>query len=206
MKPDEEKELLDFYNKRVEKIHDKVHEIFKVVDIESKTNEELGFNHALLNFVLDEAIFLYALGLHSHVVIELYGIIEYFLLRAFKEEFPNVTSSSEIQKIIKNKGFSSVITFLLRKQKWKASELASIFKEIGVLDKNDVKIIEELEDLRNLIAHKNVEKMSKHPKIMEKFKFFEIDSSKFKLNSEMYFMPILKILRKLYLRHTKLKN
>ena len=87
----------------------------------------------------------YAISLPSLAVIEIHSTLERLII----EE-----TAREIGKESKNKFFLKLI------ERNNINELSKILKELGFLDKDDLKFIKKLNELRNAIAHKNTIKIS----------------------------------------------
>jgi len=195
--------IINEIKKRSEIAEKKINSLFKNIRIKSKDPYERSFNESILSVALDNAVFCYGLGLDSHCIVELYGVVEHFIIRAIKEEFFEIKTSKKLKEFLKNEKYKSELEYFIRKIKTK--ELVSILKKIGVLDKTDLKAFEELENLRNSFAHKNVVRISKHTDTQKIPKFFEIDSEEIRIDTKKHIENSLKILRKLHLHHSQIE-
>ena len=91
------------------------------------------------------ALIPYAISLPSLAVIEIHSTLERLII----EE-----TAREIGKESKNKFFLKLI------ERNNINELSKVLKELDFLDKDDLKFIKKLNELRNAIAHKNTTKIS----------------------------------------------
>jgi len=155
-------------------------------------------NHVILGVVLDNAVFCYGLELDSHCIVELYGVLEYFIIKSIARLFLKIIPTKKFDELLKREGYLYKTDFLARKVR--TGDLVVILKKIGILNKSDVTAFNNLETLRNSFVHKNVAKLAKDAKISNVPQFFEIDTPKIKIDAKKHFENTITILKKLY-RH-----
>lgn len=182
----------------------KISTLFDGIHDKSKTPYEMGYNDAILTVAIDNAVFCYSLGLDSHCIVELYGVIEYFIIRTLKDEFFTIKTSNELKNFLDKEKYDSEVEYFLRKIKTR--DLVLILKKIGALDNKDLKSFEKLENLRNCFAHKNVVRLSKYIDIRKIPNFFEIDTPEIKIDAKKHIEDTLVILRKLFTRHRQIED
>lgn len=106
-----------------------------------------GLFDGFASMVFDTAYSLYILNNNSALIIELHGILERFCLNALCDTLP----INDIAKVI--------IDDMLDKRTLK--DIVHYFEKLGLWNKDDVTFALELTKLRNGIAHKNAELVSR---------------------------------------------
>lgn len=101
----------------------------------------------LLYLTLRESIFLHALGMDGPAIVDAYSVVERFVPRSvLKSGIGREISSRKLQQMIER---ASLL------------DLAEILRERRVLNDDDITTIKRLKRLRDGIAHKNQETISK---------------------------------------------
>lgn len=129
-------------DKRYEKL---INEIDKTYPPKSAKR---GYFDGISSIVFDTAFELYFIGNNSALFIELQGLLERFCLNALIDLIP----INEITKEIVDDGFG----------KKTLKDIAPYFKKLNAWDESDVKFALKLTQIRNGIAHKNGEIVSKY--------------------------------------------
>src|SRR6218665_1567922 len=107
-----------------------------------------GAADGLTYFLLDSAFELYFIGNNSALFIELQGILERFCLN----KACDFIAADDVAKTILEDSFS----------KKTLNDIAEYFKTISLWNVEDVKFARKITHIRNGIAHKNAELVSKH--------------------------------------------
>ena len=176
----------------------KINLLYRDLVCKKEDPDEQIFNHVTLGVVLNNAVFCYGLELDSHCIVELYGVLEYFIIKAIARLFLKIVPTKRLGELLKREGYLYKTDFLARKVR--TGDLVVILKKIGILNKSDVTAFNNLETLRNSFVHKNLVKLAKDAKISNVPQFFEIDTPKVKIDAKKHFESTITILKKLY-RH-----
>lgn len=106
-----------------------------------------GFYEAFASLSFDTAYSLFLQNNNSALIVELHGILERYCLNALEDLLPLDDIAKEI-----------IIDVLKKKT---LSDVAPYFIRYGIWDENDLSFAKELANLRNGIAHKNAEIVSR---------------------------------------------
>ena len=191
--------IIEEIRRRAKIANKKINLLYRDLVDKVKDPYERGSNEVLLSVALDNAVFCYGLGLDSHCVVELYGVVELFIIRSIERSFLEIKPSTKLKDFLKKEGYQLKIECFTRKVRTR--DLAMVLKKMGTFDNADFKTFCDLETLRNSYAHKNVIQLSKHTQVSRIPVFFEIDNPKIiKIDTKKHIKNTLKILRKLH-RH-----
>jgi len=124
--------------------------------------EDRGRADALTWALMDGPLVLYAIGMNGSAIIELHGILERFVLRETVNHLADPSKRSPTYRVLKRRTLS---------------DLASMLCDLEVFDREDVKFAEKLNALRNGLAHKNPEVISKLLFSGKEISFLDIDSA-----------------------------
>ncbi len=150
-----------------------------------------GNAEALTWAIMDIPLLLYGLNINGLMIVELYGILERFTAREV---------INNIQLPLKSLNFERIIKF------HNLSNYALILLDWGVLNKDDMKFLENLRKLRNGVAHKNPKPIAKLLNAGKIFSFLDIDKKIEKIDQLFYIIYSIDILLKLFKFSSKNKN
>lgn len=155
---------------------------------------EIGFNRGIAEsftlLLMRVPLMLYAINLNGPAIVELHGLVEQFII----EELATILSSSKER--------TQVVRKRLLEQK-SLRDLAQILVDLQIWDKDDVKFLEKLCGLRNAIAHKNAERISKLVYSGKKISFLGIDMVMTDFDVVPYMIRSLRLIAKLTLYEVK---
>jgi hypothetical protein len=146
--------------------------------------EESGYNAGAWESVswalLDTPVLLYSFGLNGSAIIELCSILEWF-------------GAAEIAKFYKLKGSTMQrVTHFMN-----LPDVAEALKEIGAWNEKDVRFATKLNRLRNGVAHKNAELVSKAVLARKKISMLDIDTELKNVNILPYINESTRLLIKM---------
>lgn len=158
-----------------------------------------GSADGITYFLLDSAFELYFIGNNSALFIELQGIIERFCLN----KACDFIAVDDIAKKILEDSFS----------KKTLNDVAEYFKTISLWSEEDVKFAKKITNIRNGIAHKNAELVSKHLGDGKKSLLTSIDDITKSVDAVPYIIHTIELLIKIadglspsYLSHPRFKG
>jgi hypothetical protein len=163
--------------KRFENLYAAINENF------SMSTADRGFVDAVLVTAFDTTLELLFLDKNSSLFVDLQGVLERFCLNALSDILP-----------IDMKNSRDVITQMLDKKTLK--DFSSYLEILGVWDNKDVKFAERLTQIRNGIAHKNIELVSKYLNDGKQKNFLSIESITHKVDCIPYIINSLKLVVK----------
>jgi hypothetical protein len=173
--------------KRFEKLEKIIDEQFGI------DTPQRGALDGLCYFLMDSAFELYFIGNNSALFIELQGLLERFCIDR-SADF--IAVNDEAKKILLD-SFS----------KKTLNDIAEYFKTISMWSDDDVKFARKLTHIRNGIAHKNIELVSKHLSDGKQTIFYSIDDITKKADAIPYIIhTMLLILRVLDMDKPKAIN
>ncbi|MBI2660547.1 hypothetical protein HYX07_05275 [Candidatus Woesearchaeota archaeon] len=105
----------------------------------------------------EKALICYGLKLESYCLIDVYSILENKLIIKLNDEIKEFKISNRLKRYLRNRAHWSDMEFFLRRLK--ASTIANILKQIGILGKENYKYISKLEDLRDALVHRNLSQL-----------------------------------------------
>lgn len=186
---------MDFKN-RLKYIQEEIYKnITKGEDMFDKLNSALdanfplnspdrGFVDAIVILALDTTLELLFLNKNKSLIVELQGAIERFCINALCDILPINTTTAR-----------DVISQMIDKKN--LADVAPYFEILGLWDKKDVKFAQRLTKLRNGIAHKNAETVSKCLSDGKQKHFASIDSITEKMDCIPYIVDVLKLIVKI---------
>lgn len=142
-----------------------------------------GFVDASLAIMFDTTLELLFLGKNASLLIELQGVLERFCSNALRDILPIDTNASQ-----------KVISQMLDKKTLK--ETAPFMETLGIWDNEDVKIADRLTKIRNGIAHKNAEIVSKYLGDGQQRHYASIDSITEKVDCVPWIIDVFKLIVK----------
>lgn len=129
--------------------------------------EERGSAEALTWALMDGPLTLYAIGLNGPAIVELHSIVERLALRETARHLAVPKRRSLLMKILR---------------RYTLPDLTALLCEVGVLDKEDLKLAKKLNALRNGIAHKNERLVSNLLASGRRISYLDIDRQIAKLD------------------------
>lgn len=142
-----------------------------------------GIADGLTFFFLDSAFELFFIGNNSALFIELHGLLERFCVHTACE----FIAVDDVANTILQDAFS----------KKTLNDIADYFKIISFWTEDDVKFIRKLSHVRNGIAHKNVELVSKHIGDGKKQLMTSIDDITKQIDAIPYIITTIELLLKI---------
>jgi len=162
--------------KRFEKLESTIDEQF------GTDTPQRGALDGLCYFLMDSAFELYFIGNNSALFIELQGLLERFCIDR-SADF--IAINNEAKKILLD-SFS----------KKTLNDIAEYFKTISLWTDDDVKFARKLTHIRNGIAHKNAELVSKHLSDGKQTIFYSIDDITKKVDTIPYIIHTMELIIK----------
>lgn len=141
--------------------------------------------------VMNNALELYFIGDNSALFVELHGLLERFCLTELPKMLANSSNSEEI-----------ICELISRKT---LKELAEVIVKAGIWDSEDMSLIKKLANIRNGIAHKNVQQVSKHLSNGSETALNELHKITKKVDCMPYILSSLRLLVKLSPAYDKSK-
>jgi len=138
---------------------------------------------AIIWALMDEVLMSYSLSINASVIIELYGILERLTMREFVELIcRNKNMKLPLQKFIERR------TLL---------DVADFFSTTKIWNESDINLIRKLTKLRNAVAHKNPNQLSKLLNSGKKISYLDVDVTVSKLDMLSYIVAVINLLLKL---------
>ena len=147
-------------------------------------SSDRGFIDAIVVMAFDTTLELLFLNKNTSLIVELQGAIERFCINALCDILPVNTTTAK-----------DVISQMIDKKN--LTDIAPYFETLGLWDEKDVKFAQRLTKLRNGIAHKNAEIVSKCLSDGNQKHFASIDSITEKMDCVPYIIDVLKLIVKI---------
>ena len=171
--------------KNITKGEDRFNKLNSALDANFPLNSpDRGFVDAILIMAFDTTLELLFLNKNTSLIVELQGAIERFCINALCDILPVNTTTAR-----------DVISQMIDKKN--LSDVAPYFETLGLWDEKDVKFAQRLTKLRNGIAHKNAEIVSKCLSDGRQKHFGSIDSITEKMDCIPYIIDVLKLIVKI---------
>ena len=187
-KPMGTKKRLDFIQqdiyKNIKSGEKRFDNLYAAIEINFPTpTADRGFVDAVLVTAFDTTLELLFLGKNTSFFLELQGVLERFCYRALKDILPIDMKNSQV-----------IISQMMDKKTLK--DFSSYLKTLGIWNDKDVKFAERLTQIRNGIAHKNIELVSKYLGDGKHKNFLSIENITSKVDCIPYLIDVLKLVIK----------
>ena len=143
-----------------------------------------GSVDAIFVMVFDTTLELLFLNKNASLILELQGVLERFCSNALCDILPVDTTATK-----------NIISCMLEKKT--LTDIAPYFEILKIWNTNDVKFAQRLTNIRNGIAHKNAEKVSKYLSDGKQKHYASIDNITENIDCIPYIIDVLKLIVKI---------
>jgi len=175
-------EVASFIEHSLPTVRNRLKAFVKVFNREFRDVRERSGAGALTWALMGVPLTFYALKMNGPTIIELHGILERFAMRDVAPHLAKPRRGHVIGKLIERRGLP---------------DFALIYSDLGIWDENDVKFAGKLHRIRNGVAHKNPQVISKEVCSGKKISMLDIDFTMTKVDVVPFILRTIRLLMKL---------